>query len=78
MIYPTVAEPWIPSDLFSVFNMSLFALTNGWATTACMILAPSFVHSDEKETAGFMMTFPLTFGILAGTFLALLLQNIGN
>jgi len=36
-----------------------------------MALAPARVESNEKETASFLMTFPLTFGIVCGTFLAL-------
>jgi hypothetical protein len=77
MISPTKYEPYINSDVFCVVNMALFALTNGWATCANMILAPMQADRDEKETAGFLMTFPLTFGILCGTLLAFIFSNIG-
>ena len=77
MIYPHKEHPYITSDLFCVINMALFALTNGWATSANMILAPMQAEAEEKETAGFLMTFPLTFGILCGTFLAFCFSGLG-
>jgi hypothetical protein len=57
--------------------MALFAFTNGYLVTVNMIQAPMNVEDEEKETAGFMMTFPLHFGILSGSFLALIFKNVG-
>ena len=74
---PTISSPAISSDLFCLLNMALFALTNGYATGINMTLAPQVVDEEEKETSGFMMSFPLTFGILVGCFLALLFVNLG-
>ncbi len=59
-----------------MFNMAFFAFTNGWATSANMSLAPQLVDVEERETAGYMMSFPLTFGILLGSFLALCFVKI--
>lgn len=72
MIYPKKVDPIIQSDIFCLINMSIFALTNGYATTVNMALAPQICKEDEKETAGFIMNFPLMFGILSGTFFALI------
>lgn len=77
MIFPSAEAPYIHSDVFCLFNMALFALTNGWATSANMILAPMQAEGHEKETAGFLMTFPLTFGILCGTMLANVFKHLG-
>jgi hypothetical protein len=39
LVYPN-NNPWCDSDIFALINMAFFALTNGWATSANMILAP--------------------------------------
>lgn len=70
MILPK-EDPLISSDLFCLFNMAIFALTHGWSTSANMSLGPQMVLDDEKETAGFILNFPLQFGIFSGTILAL-------
>ena len=75
MIYPNVDDPYITSDIFCVCNMALFAFTNGWSTSANMSLAPMKVSEEERETVGFLMSFPLTLGILTGNFLALLFKK---
>ena len=77
MILPNKSDPYIKSDIFCLLNMGLFAFLNGFSTSTNMELAPSIVSEDEKETVGFIMSFPLTFGILSGSFLALTLKNIG-
>ena len=40
MIYPTNDDPYITSDVFCLVNMGLFSLTNGFATSLNMALAP--------------------------------------
>jgi hypothetical protein len=41
-----------------------------------MALGPQLVGEDEKETAGFILNFPLGFGILTGTLLAVTLISV--
>ena len=63
----------ISDDWFTYLNMILFALTTGYSTGSHMNLAPQKVHTElQKETAGFLVSFPLFFGISCGTFFALL------
>ncbi len=67
------AIPVISEDWFAYVNMALFALTTGVSTGSHMNLAPQKVTSElQKETAGFLMSFPLFFGISSGTFFALI------
>ena len=75
MIYPD-NKPLISSDIVCLINMIFFALTNGLLTSVNMALAPQNVQEEEKETTGFIMNFPLTFGIFMGTVLAVSLRNI--
>ena len=66
----------ICTDWFQFLNIAVFAFTNGYATTAVMTMAPEMVKNKEKETCGFLMSFPLAFGIVCGTFLALAFKDI--
>lgn len=66
----------ISNDVFAFFNMALFALSNGFTTSCCMVLAPDLAENNEKETTGFLMTHPLYFGIMCGSFLALPFEKI--
>jgi len=61
----------IDQDWFTFFNVGLFALTNGYATSCCFILGPESVKGEKKEIAGFILTLALQIGIMLGTFLAL-------
>jgi len=70
--------PIISDDWFAFVNVGLFALTNGFATSALFILAPEQVSSEKREIAGFVMMFSLQFGITFGSFLALSFQNLGK
>lgn len=66
----------ISTDWFEFLNIAVFAITNGYATTAVMTMAPEQVKTKEKETCGFLMSFPLAFGIVCGTFLALVFKDL--
>lgn len=68
----------ISSTWFAFVNMFIFAASNGYATTSVMVLAPEMSGKHEKETAGFIMCNGLYFGMMAGSFLALVFQNIGK
>jgi hypothetical protein len=52
-----ISSSWLP---FLV--LALFGLTHGFCTSCVMILAPEIADDEEKETAGFIMSFPLFFG----------------
>ena len=64
------------SDYFCLLNIFIFGLTNGYATNALMSLAPKQLNDEEKEIGGFLMSFPLFFGILCGSMIALTYQNL--
>ena len=66
----------VKSDAFCIFNMLLFAITNGYTTTVCMTLAPTRTQSTrKKELIGFINATSLIFGISVGTFIALAFQT---
>ncbi len=68
----------VGADWFAFINMAVFALTNGFCTSCVMILAPQKSTDEEKETAGFLMSLPLVFGITCGTLLALVFADFPN
>ena len=69
----------INTNWFAFLNMFLFALSNGYATSAVMVLGPEQMHTkDEKETTGFIMNNGLYLGMMCGAFLALTFKNIGK
>jgi len=68
--------PVISEDWFAFVNVSLFAMANGFATSALFIMGPEGVTQNKKEVAGFVMMFSLQLGIVFGTFLALAFQNL--
>ena len=58
------------SDWFKFVNMALFALTNGYNSTLCMIYGPSMAEDKNKERAGLIMNFHLVGGIFMGSLIA--------
>ena len=58
------------SDWFRITNMALFALTNGYNSTLCMIYGPSLANNLNKEKAGIIMSFNLVGGIFFGSLIA--------
>lgn len=62
---------WIfQSDWFRILNMALFAITNGYNSTLCMIYGPTLADEANKERAGLIMNFHLVGGIFAGSLIA--------
>jgi len=61
----------IRDDWFALLNMAVFAVTHGFVVSNLMICAPEQAFDNEKETAGFIMSLPLTIGIVSGSLLAL-------
>jgi hypothetical protein len=54
------------SDAFPIIFMMLFALSNGYVASSCMMLGGSIVPPKESSLAGTIMVFSLTFGLLCG------------
>ena len=69
-------ESFMSQNWFAFFNISIFAFSNGFLTSCVMTLAPEQVEKNERETASFLMTVPLYFGILCGSSLALPFVNL--
>ena len=71
LIAKTDQPKWlIGSDWFKIFNMSLFAFTNGYWGTWLMIFGPSWVNQKGKEKAGMIMNIHLVGGIFIGSLFA--------
>jgi len=67
---------WLRSDPFAIGNTALFALTNGFCTTAFFVLGPEKVKEDtKKEVAGFLNILGLLSGIFTGTLAALIFKD---
>lgn len=54
------------SDVFPILFMALFAFTNGYVASACMMIGPSLVRPSDAPLAGTIMIFSLTIGLLFG------------
>eukprot|EP00211_Chloroparvula_japonica_P002214 CAMPEP_0119124454 /NCGR_PEP_ID=MMETSP1310-20130426/4076_1 /TAXON_ID=464262 /ORGANISM="Genus nov. species nov., Strain RCC2339" /LENGTH=485 /DNA_ID=CAMNT_0007114409 /DNA_START=89 /DNA_END=1543 /DNA_ORIENTATION=+ len=68
-----IQPKWLDSDWWAYGFMVIFALSNGYLGTLCMVYAPSRVDTDkEKETAGAIMSFFLNFGIFFAAHVSLL------
>ena len=61
----------IKDGWFALVNMAVFAVTHGYVVSNLMICAPEKAQDNEKETAGFIMSLPLTVGIVSGSLFAL-------
>lgn len=66
-----VADSRLPSsfgssDAFPIIFMALFALSNGYVASVCMMLGPSIVNQSYASLAGTIMIFSLTVGLLFG------------
>lgn len=55
---------------FKFLNVVLFAITNGYSSTCCMILGPAQVKAAWKDRAGSIMSTSLVWGIVAGSIVA--------
>ena len=55
---------------FKFLNVALYAVTNGFSSTCCMILGPAQVKDEWKDRAGSIMSTSLVWGIVAGAVLA--------
>lgn len=53
-------------DFFPIIIMILFAFTNGYIASLCMMLGPSQTDKKYASLAGNIMIFSLTIGLLCG------------
>ncbi|XP_065665093.1 equilibrative nucleoside transporter 1 [Hydra vulgaris] len=58
------------NDYWPIIINSLFALSNGYLGSLCMMFGPKLVSAEYSETAGTMMSFFLTAGLTAGACLS--------
>jgi hypothetical protein len=65
-------------DAFPIVFMMLFALSNGYVASSCMMLGSSGVSARESSLAGTIMIFSLTFGLLCGATFSFLTVYISQ
>ncbi len=66
------------SDAFPIIFMTIFAFTNGYVASTCMMMGPPMVATENMGLAGTMMVFFLTFGLLAGASISFLTVYISQ
>ena len=72
-----VGPSWLlNSDWFKILNMTLFAFTNGWLSSLCIIITPDYVKQSERGDIGALINPAIVGGILVGTLLAVPLQPV--
>lgn len=57
---------YFTEDYYPMVFMGLFAITNGYLGSLCMMYGPTMVESKHAETAGAMMAFMLIIGLAFG------------
>jgi len=67
-------EPVLSSDVGTIVTMIVFAISNGWLTSAVFIHAPSAVAPAERKEAASMMAACLNLGLTVGSLVAFLLR----
>ena len=76
---PSVDPAWLFSSAwFKFVNMALYAFSNGYVSTLCMIYGPAQTPGYMKDRAGYLMSFGLVFGIFSGTVLAFSFSDVGH
>ena len=75
---PTVRHlPYLfQHDAFPLIFMLLFAISNGYIGTICMMHGPLAVRPTERKLAGTLMAFFLTFGLTVGAGTSFLLHAL--
>ena len=65
-----------------VINIVLFGISNGFATSICMGIAPTLLKDEIKGKAGASVSFSLSVGSAIGSCLAFgvekIMKNIGE
>ena len=73
----TIEIPVFNTIWFGYANLGMLGMSMGFVNVALFIMGPETVKGDKKEVAGFLSVFGMNFGLMAGSFLSLPLQNIG-
>lgn len=60
------APVFFGEDYYPIVFMVLFAISNGYLGSLCMMYGPSTVEPKHAETAGTMMAFLLIIGLALG------------
>ena len=72
-----VGPSWLfNSDWFKIVNLSIFALTNGWLSSLCAIMAPDAVKQSERGDIGALISPVLLAGITLGCCFAIPLKFV--
>lgn len=72
-----IGPSWLfNSDWFKLLNLSLFAFSNGWLTSLCVIRSPDYVPDNERGDIGALINPAIVGGILIGCILAVPLQPV--
>ena len=72
-----VGPSWLlNSDWFKILNLVLFAFTNGWLASLCIIKTPDYVQQSERGDIGTLINPAIVGGILIGTLLAVPLESV--
>ena len=66
------------NDAFPILIMALFATSNGYISSACMIMGPQLVAPKDSSLAGTMMVFFLTVGLACGGSISFLVVLIAR
>ena len=71
----------ITSTLLAI-NIVLFGVSNGFATSLCMGLAPTLLNDELKGKAGASVSFAMSLGSVVGSCIAFgiekIMKNIGE
>lgn len=66
------------SDAWPIVFMFLFATSNGYLSSLCMMFGPGLVEPRDTGVAGTMMVFFLTLGLLSGASFSFVLRLISQ
>jgi equilibrative nucleoside transporter 1/2/3 len=69
---------WFENDAFPIIFMIIFAYSNGYIASACMMLGPSAVSVKDAAVAGTIMVFSLTLGLFSGACMSFVVAYISQ
>ncbi len=72
----TSGAPIIDDVWFTILNIVLFGVSNGFTTSAIFIFGPQEFEGEDKEIVIFLLLNCLSFGIMLGSFMAIPLADI--
>lgn len=72
----TSGAPIIDDVWFTILNIVLFGVSNGFTTSAIFIFGPQEFDGEDKEIVIFLLLNCLSFGIMLGSFMAIPLADL--